>query len=91
MNSSIRSVIRLKSPSIKLLWLLIYNLYATEQQLPSAISGNGKKRSQKLMPRSGKSEVSARTLFVRRSIPKAIRSTPLDTMMTLMYLRIFTT
>ena len=29
MNSSIRSVIRLKSPSIKLLWLLIYNLYAT--------------------------------------------------------------
>jgi len=28
-NSNIRSVIRLKSPSIKLLWLLIYNLYAT--------------------------------------------------------------
>ena len=29
MNSNIRSVIRLKSPSIKLLWLLIYNLHAT--------------------------------------------------------------
>ncbi len=31
MNSNIRSVIRLKSLSIKLLWLLIYNLYATER------------------------------------------------------------
>ncbi len=29
MNLNIRNVIRLKSPSIKLLWLLIYNLYAT--------------------------------------------------------------
>ncbi len=29
MNSNIESVIRIKSPSIKLLWLLIYNLYAT--------------------------------------------------------------
>ena len=31
MNANIRSVIRLKSPSIKLLWLLTYNLYATER------------------------------------------------------------
>ena len=40
MNSNIRSVIRLKSPSIKLLWLLIYNLYATGRFLyPRAFRG----------------------------------------------------
>ncbi len=38
MNSSIRSVIRLKSPSIKLLWLLIYNLYATGRLMVSIFS-----------------------------------------------------